>query len=320
MDFIHSLGLLAIASRFKRMTGILIEDGQEIYNSQGIVFEPRMFTVYNLLYENKEGMQISEIAKALGITHPAVIKISNIMIKQEMLTSLKDERDARKNVLQLTDKALSMYHQLRPVWDCFEQAIRELCAEIGYDVTDVLLKMENALSEKAMAQRVIDVIKAKQYDAITILNYTDEFRIYFKKLNYEWLNCYFAVEPYDEKILSNPEEEIVKKGGEILFAELNSEIVGTCALVKIDEFTYELCKMAVKESQRGKQIGRKLLDAAMEKAKSKGVKRLVLITDPILKDAVALYRKNGFKMLSENHTLLEKYIRSGSGFAMYRDL
>lgn len=320
MDYIHTLGLLAIASRFKRMTGTLIEDGQEIYDSQEIAFEPRMFTIYNYLYEHKNGMQISDIAKALGITHPAVIKISNIMIKHELIESVKDERDARKNVLRLTDKAVALYQQLRPIWDCFEQAIQEMCTEIGYDITDVLLKMETALSNKPMAARVLDVIKKRQYDAIIIREYNEKYRKYFKEINYEWLNLYFTVESYDEKMLSNPVEEIITKGGEVFFAEFKDEIVGTCALVKVDDTTYELCKMAVKESMQGRQVGRKLLDTAIEKAKTIGIKRLVLITDPLLKSAVALYRKNGFIMLPDKDSIMGKYTRSGSGFAMYLDL
>jgi len=38
-------------------------------------------------------------------------------------------------------------------------------------------------------------------------------------------------------------------------ARYNREIVGTCALIKTDDDTYELAKMAVTERARGKNIG-----------------------------------------------------------------
>jgi hypothetical protein len=53
------------------------------------------------------------------------------------------------------------------------------------------------------------------------------------------------MEESDEKILNDPEKYILAKGGFIFMAELNDEIVGTCALLKIDDDTFELAKMAV---------------------------------------------------------------------------
>ncbi len=320
MDYIHSLGLLAIASRFKRMTGRLIQDGIDIYKLQGIDFEPRMFTMYYLLYENPEGLQISEVAKSLGITHPAVIKIANIMIKKGLIASGKDDKDARKNVLVLTQKSLDLYPRLKPVWDCFETAIQDLFSEIGYDVTDVLYKMEKALERKEMAERVIDVIKAGYYEKIIIRDYAPNLSSYFKLLNYEWLTDYFSVEPYDELVLSNPESEIIKKGGAVFFAEFEGEIVGVCALMKIDDISFELTKMAVTKVMRRKQIGKKLLDHAVKTAKERGAKKLYLFSDTKLIPAINLYRKNGFKISSEKIDLAAKYERAKNGIMMELDL
>jgi hypothetical protein len=36
-----------------------------------------------------------------------------------------------------------------------------------------------------------------------------------KTLNIEWLSKYFKIEPKDELVLSNPQEEIIDKGGMI---------------------------------------------------------------------------------------------------------
>ena len=37
----------------------------------------------------------------------------------------------------------------------------------------------------------------------------------FYNLNVEWLEKYFYVEPYDEKVLSNPQKHIIETGGYI---------------------------------------------------------------------------------------------------------
>ena len=50
MDFIKELGCLAIVSRMKRLTDSLMKGGSKVYQSLNIDFEPRMFTVFYLLY------------------------------------------------------------------------------------------------------------------------------------------------------------------------------------------------------------------------------------------------------------------------------
>jgi len=54
----------------------------------------------------------------------------------------------------------------------------------------------------------------------------------FKALNVEWLELYFEVEPIDERVLSNPQTEILDPGGHILMAELGGKTMGTFAFLK----------------------------------------------------------------------------------------
>ena len=69
-----------------------------------------------------------------------------------------------------------------------------------------------------------------------------------KTLNYEWLEKYFYVEDSDRKVLSNPIEEIIHKGGFIYYVKLNNHIVGTVSLLKKTNHVFEIAKMAVSEN------------------------------------------------------------------------
>jgi len=62
------------------------------------------------------------------------------------------------------------------------------------------------------------------------------------------------MESTDHQSLNHPSEKILQPGGHILMARYNREIVGTCALIKTDDDTYELAKMAVTERARGKTL------------------------------------------------------------------
>lgn len=133
-----------------------------------------------------------------------------------------------------------------------------------------------------------------QNDRIDIVDYSDELKIYIKTLNEEWLKKYFFIEPNDVIQLSNPQSEIIDKGGIIYYARFNNQIVGTACLLKMDEYTYELGKMAVTESAQGFGIGKVLMDYSIQLAKQIGVKSLVLYSNTSLGPAIHLYEKYGF--------------------------
>lgn len=117
----------------------------------------------------------------------------------------------------------------------------------------------------------------------------------FYDLNIEWLKNYFYVEPYDEKVLSNPEKYIIKKGGHVFFARVNTGIVGTVALMAMaDKNSFELTKMAVSPEYRGQNIGQKLMQYCIDFANIHNFKSLIIYSSRKLDNAIYIYKKYGF--------------------------
>jgi GNAT superfamily N-acetyltransferase len=133
--------------------------------------------------------------------------------------------------------------------------------------------------------------------SIEIIDFSDNLKEHFRKLNVEWLEKYFAVLQSDEFILTSPVESIIEKGGYIHFAKMGNEIVGTFALIKIDEYSYELAKMAVTEKYQNLGIGKRLMEYAIKKAKDMGINRLTLYSNTDLKIALSMYTKFGFQVI-----------------------
>src|SRR5882672_12906007 len=98
--------------------------------------------------------------------------------------------------------------------------------------------------------------------SIQILDYRAEHQPWFEKLNRDWIEKYFWMEPIDFKVLQNPEQSILAGGGWIFMATYNKEIAGTVALKRVDVGIYELTKMAVDERFQGRKIGETLAHAA----------------------------------------------------------
>jgi N-acetylglutamate synthase-like GNAT family acetyltransferase len=135
----------------------------------------------------------------------------------------------------------------------------------------------------------------KNLNEIQILEYTPAHQPSFEKLNREWIEKHFWMEPVDFEVLQSPDEHIIKHGGSILMAEVANEIAGTVALKRVDEKVFEFTKMAVDEKFRGKKVGQALAEAAIEKARDKGADKIILYSNTLLAPAIALYKKIGFK-------------------------
>ena len=320
MDFIEELGYLGVASRMKRLTSRFMRGGSQAYKSLGIDFEPRWFTVFYLIYTQDSPLSISEIASSLKISHPAVIQTTQMLIKKGLIKSFQDNQDRRIRRLAITRKGKEFANFLMPIWNDFETATSELFEKVGVNMLDIIQRIEVLLDEEDVGSRIINRIKQRQYSAIEILDYTPEYKEYFQKLNYEWLKKYFKVEEMDKKILLHPEEEIILKGGFVLYARLEDKIVGTAAVLKKDKKTFEIAKMAVTEKAQGMQVGRKLTKNAIARAADNGAQQIILKTDNRLRAAINLYRSLGFRVTHSEPTASGKYERERFGIQMKLDL
>jgi putative acetyltransferase len=103
--------------------------------------------------------------------------------------------------------------------------------------------------------------------------------------------------------LSDIEKYYLNNGGvfDVLIEIETQQIVGTVGLWHIDVENVELRKMYLDKNCRGKGLGRFLLEHAIADAKQLCFRRMTLETASILKEAVALYARYGFKIRQSDH-------------------
>lgn len=116
----------------------------------------------------------------------------------------------------------------------------------------------------------------------------------FARLNYVWIERYFAVERHDREILDDPQKYVIEPGGEIFFVLVDGKAVGTVAMIPAGEGVFELTKMAVSPRFQGRGIANHLMRACIEFARSSRAQNVFLESHRSLKPALALYRKFGF--------------------------
>jgi ribosomal protein S18 acetylase RimI-like enzyme len=119
----------------------------------------------------------------------------------------------------------------------------------------------------------------------------------FKALNEAWITQYFRLEPKDVEVLGDPQGKIIDGGGRIVFAIEDGGAIGCCALMALPDGGFEVAKMAVAESYKGRGLGRALMAACVERAQAAGAPRLYLETNSALAPALSLYRSFGFQQI-----------------------
>ena len=297
MNIYEKTGKMALGSRLRRLGELFAEQAAQVYPVYGIDIQPKWFPVYYAL-SNGEEKSITEIAVEIGHSHPSVSTIVKEMMKKGFAVATAAKRDGRKNFVKLSEKGLSVNGRIQAQYTDVNAAIESAFAETQYNLWKALEEWEFLLEQKSLMRRVEEQRKSREGKEVQIVPYQPEHKAAFKKLNEDWITQYFKMEDFDYKYLDHPQENILNKGGHIFMAIYKSEPVGTCAIVKMDDTKFELAKMGVVPAAKGKGIGYLLGLACAQKAKELGATKLYLETNTLLKPAISLYHKLGFKKIT----------------------
>ena len=144
----------------------------------------------------------------------------------------------------LSAKGRQTAEKIRSQYIDVENAIEEILSNSRYDLWKAIEEWEFLLEEKSLLKRVQSLKKQRESLDVKIVPYESKYRKAFKELNEEWIATWFEMEEEDRKVLNDPENQIIKKGGHIVVAIFNNEPVGVCALLKMNDpvCEYEMVK------------------------------------------------------------------------------
>ena len=119
------------------------------------------------------------------------------------------------------------------------------------------------------------------------------FMEYARSLNFD-----LCFQSFDKELAGLP-GDYAPPDGRLLLAEHQSQLAGCVALHKLDPDICEMKRLYVRPQFRGKGIGRALAETVIAEARSIGYRSMRLDTvEPVMKDAVAVYRRFGFKEIA----------------------
>lgn len=102
-----------------------------------------------------------------------------------------------------------------------------------------------------------------------------------------------------DKELANLPGDYAPPEGRLLLARYKNELAGCVALHRLEPGICEMKRLYLRPQFRGKGLGGALADRIISEARRIGYKRMRLDTvEPVMKDAVGMYRRLGFKEIA----------------------
>ena len=307
MKIFEELGEVALGTRIRFLGDKVTTDAAQIYGLYGIDMNPKWFPVFYELSKHSD-RTITAIAHEIKHSHVSVSKIVSEMAKAGLVSEKASKQDGRRTMVSLTAKGHKIVDRIADQYIDVRAAVEEVSALAKHNLWQALGEWENLLGQKSLLDRVVRQKKLRESAKVKIVPYKAQHQAAFRRLNLEWITTYFKVEQADRDALDNPEGYILDRGGYIFVATIDDKPVGVCALLKRNDraYPFELAKMAVSPDARGKNVGWLLGKKIIEQARALKAEKLYLESNTILKHAMGLYEKLGFKKIEGVATPYER--------------
>jgi len=153
-DLVREMGYIALATRLKRISDKMTHSTRLMYRNLNIDIEPNWYLVL-VIVQQTPNISVMGIAEKLGFTHQSVITITNKMVKKDYLQVSKDEKDKRKTVFNLNQRAVEILPKIEQIWGYGKEVIYELLNE-DISIIEHLEVLESNLEKASFGERILE--------------------------------------------------------------------------------------------------------------------------------------------------------------------
>lgn len=290
-DLLKGLGYLAGASRFRRISEKLQQDGDKIYDESGITFKASWFSVYYVLAKTETPLNILQIANQIDFSHITVKNILRELQKEDLVIIQPNPNDGRSKWVSLSKNGKVLLHQLQPLWHSFSMVLKEVFTSGHPDVLNILDRVDWEINHRPINVRVT----APKHQ-VSVIDYKPSLKEKFYALAGPWLLEVLdgTLEDEDQFTLHHPDKAYLEPGGFLFYAKYDNAIVGCVALKRLNDDTFEFAKLFIDPNYRKLGIATKLIERCISRCLENEATELWLQTTMSMPQAHKLYYKLGF--------------------------
>lgn len=240
----------------------------------------------------------SELVKLLNLDPAYLSRILRGFEEKNLIRKEKLRTDMRKQHLSLTLEGKEVISKLQ---EKANEQIEKILANINHEdqnrLVNAMLTIERILKSETESAEFYSIRSHKSGDIGYI--------IYRHGVIYSIENQLDeSFEAYVAKYMSEFIENYDANNERLWIVEKDTDIVGSIAIVKVDDEIAQLRWFLVEPYARNKGIGTKLIYEALNFCRNKGYQKVVLGTISELKTARKIYIKNGFQLIeSKTHRI-----------------
>jgi len=241
-------------------------------------------------------LSASELVKLLNLDPAYLSRILSSFEQKKLIQKEQSSEDLRKHLISLTSKGK---HVISDLQEKANEQIKMLLTNIT-DIDQIRLvtamrTIENILKSETEKSQFYSLRSHKPGDIGYIIFLHGE--VYANEYHLDE-----TFEAYVAKYISEFIENYDPAKNNLWIVEKGTEIIGSIAIVKVDEKVAQLRWLLVEPHERNKGLGNKLIHEALTFCKNRGYQKVVLGTFSDLIIARKLYEKNGFRLVeSKSH-------------------
>ena len=244
-----------------------------------------------ILFElsSRPGCHASDLSRAFGLSPDYLSKLMSKFESLGLVQRSRSPEDSRKRILALTPEGQTACEELKEQSNRqIEMMTRELAPHETEAMVEAMDRIEDILEPGPGAQPLVTLRSHKPGDIGYVIHRHGVLYAREYGFNHEF-------DAYVAKGMAGFVETF-SSGDHLWIAESRGRFSGSIAIVRRDETTAQLRWLIVESRERGKGIGRQLVDEAVRFAKDQGYKRVMLWTIDFLQSARHLYADAGFTL------------------------
>lgn len=251
-----------------------------------------------ILYEIGERKEVTalQLIQLLGMDAGYMSRILKQFEEDGIIEKEQSPADGRTYLITLTAKGKSIVKSLHQRSD---KQIEGLISNLTADERDMLVNAMRSIRH-LLSPGYDNRMLAGEVQYRTGLQPGDMgYLIYLHGLLYSKESGYVNdFENYVLKTFDHFQEHYHPDKDCIWLATYNGQIIGSVAIIGHSAKEAQLRWFLVHPVFRGAGIGRKLLDSALQYCRQKGYTRVYLLTTEVQQQAIAMYKKAGFRLVS----------------------